>query len=35
MKLLCRQGIDAMITNYPDIGRKVVDAYERNSGKGK
>jgi glycerophosphoryl diester phosphodiesterase len=35
MKLLCRKGIDAMITNYPDIGRKVVDAYERKSGKGK
>ncbi|MDF2486082.1 MAG: glycerophosphoryl diester phosphodiesterase [Herbinix sp.] len=29
MKLICVNELDAMITNYPDIGRKVVDEYER------
>jgi glycerophosphoryl diester phosphodiesterase len=29
MKLLCGLKIDAMITNYPDTGRKVVDEYGR------
>ncbi len=29
MKLLCEYGVDAIITNYPDKGRKVVDEYER------
>ena len=29
MKLLCDYGVDAIITNYPDKGRKVVDEYER------
>lgn len=29
MKMLCDNKIDAIITNYPDIGRKVVDEYER------
>lgn len=29
MKMLCENEINAMITNYPDIGRKVVDEYER------
>lgn len=28
MEMLCENGIDAIITNYPDIGRKVVDEYE-------
>lgn len=27
MKEMCENGIDAMITNYPDIGRKVVKEY--------
>lgn len=30
MRRLCENGIDAMITNYPDIGRKVVREYEGN-----
>lgn len=25
MRKLCKEGIDAIITNYPDMGRKVVD----------
>jgi len=29
MKMLCKNEINAMITNYPDIGREVVDEYER------
>jgi len=29
MEMLCENEINAMITNYPDIGRKVVDEYER------
>lgn len=28
MKLLCDNKIDVMITNYPDLGRQVVDEYE-------
>ena len=28
MKKLCKQGINTIITNYPDICRKVVDDYE-------
>lgn len=27
MEMLCENGLDAMITNYPDTGRKVVDEY--------
>lgn len=34
MKMLCENHIDGMITNYPDIGRKVVEEYERESGTG-
>lgn len=29
MIMLCENELDAMITNYPDIGRKVVDDYEK------
>lgn len=29
MKMLCENEIEVMITNYPDIARKVVDEYER------
>lgn len=29
MEMLCENGIEAMITNYPDIGRKVVEEYAR------
>ena len=29
MKLLCKNEIDVIITNYPDVGREVVDEYER------
>ncbi|MDD3172307.1 MAG: glycerophosphodiester phosphodiesterase [Herbinix sp.] len=29
MKRICENGIDVMITNYPDIGRNVVDEYEQ------
>ncbi len=29
MEMLCESEINAMITNYPDLGRKVVDEYER------
>ena len=29
MKMICENGLNAMITNFPDIGRKVVDEYER------
>lgn len=29
MRMLCENEIEGMITNYPDIGRKVVDEYER------
>ncbi|MDD2972939.1 MAG: glycerophosphodiester phosphodiesterase [Lachnospiraceae bacterium] len=29
MKLLCEQGIDAIITNYPDKARKVVDSFRK------
>ena len=29
MRMLCEKKMNAMITNYPDIGRKVVDEYER------
>ncbi|HEX3021087.1 MAG TPA: glycerophosphodiester phosphodiesterase [Lachnospiraceae bacterium] len=28
MRMLCENRIDAIITNYPDIARKVVDEYE-------
>ena len=28
MKMLCENEVNGMITNYPDIGRKVVDEYE-------
>lgn len=28
MKNLCQQGVDAIITNYPDIARKVVDDFK-------
>lgn len=35
MKLLCEYGVDAIITNYPDIGRKVVNEYERKVNDGK
>lgn len=30
MKMLCENQIDTMITNYPDIGRKTVNAYQIN-----
>ncbi len=29
MQMLCEQEMDAMITNYPDLGRKVAEEYER------
>ena len=29
MKYLCNNEIDVMITNYPDVGREVVNEYER------
>ena len=29
MKMICDHGLNAMITNYPDIGRQVVEDYER------
>ncbi len=29
MKMLCERGINSMITNYPDIGRRIVEEYER------
>ncbi len=29
MKLLCEKKIDAIITNYPDIAKKVVILYEK------
>lgn len=35
MKMLCANKIDGMITNYPDIGRKIVDEYERKFGNGR
>ncbi len=34
MRMLCEYGIDAMITNYPDLGRNVVNQWERKSGDG-
>lgn len=32
MQMLCDNEIDTMITNYPDIARKVVDDYDREYG---
>lgn len=32
MKSLCELGIEGIITNYPDIGRKVVDEYDNDNG---
>ena len=27
MRMLCEAGVDAMITNYPDIAKKIRDEY--------
>jgi glycerophosphoryl diester phosphodiesterase len=35
MKMLCENKVNAMITNYPDVGNKVVDEYERKYGNGR
>jgi glycerophosphoryl diester phosphodiesterase len=35
MKMLCNHELDAMITNYPDLGRKVVEEYERRNREGR
>ncbi len=32
MKMLCVNEIEGMITNYPDVGRKVLEEYERENG---
>lgn len=29
MKMLCENGINSMITNYPDIGKRIVEEYEQ------
>ncbi len=28
MKMLCKQGINSIITNYPDIGKRIVEEHE-------
>ena len=33
MRMLCDRGIEVMITNYPDLGRRVVDEYEGKDGR--
>ena len=30
MRRCCEMGLDAIITNYPDVARKVVDEYQLN-----
>ena len=32
MKMLCENEIEGMITNYPDVGHKVLEEYERENG---
>ncbi len=32
MKMLCENEIEGMITNYPDVGRMVLEEYERENG---